>query len=88
MIARRAGDFLESQRYIGLGPEVELHVGIDRKRVEALLAEPSPISVRSHESFINGEAGLFADGAGDCVQAPFNFLLRKRYHNEERIFLV
>ena len=82
MVARGAGDFLEPEGYIGLCSEIELHVGVDRKRVEALLTEPSPVTIRPHKPFINGETRLFADGAGDRVQTSFDFLLSQRNHDE------
>lgn len=67
MVAGGAGDFLEPERHVGLCPEIEFHIGIDWKRVEALLTETSPISVRSHKPFVDGKARLFADRAGDCI---------------------
>lgn len=56
-------------------PQVELHIGVHRKGVITFLADASPIPVGSHESLIDGEAGLFADGALDRIQASFYFLL-------------
>lgn len=80
MVACRAGNLLEPKRHIGLRPQIELHVGIDRERVKAFLADASPVPVRSHKSFIDGEVGLFADGALDRVQPTFYFLLSNSHH--------
>ena len=80
MIARRAGNLFEPQRYIWLCSKIELHIGIDRKRIEALLADPPPVTVWPHKPFIDGEVGLFAHGALDRIQAPFDFLLRQGDH--------
>lgn len=82
MIARGAGDFFQPKRDIGLRPEIEFHVGMDREGVEALLADAPPISVRPHKPFIDGEVRLFADGTADCVEPSFHFLLRKSHHIE------
>ncbi len=76
MIACRAGNLFQPKRYIGLRPQIEFHVGMDREGVEALLADAPPVSVWSHKPFIDAEVGLFADGTLDCVQPPFYFLLR------------
>lgn len=75
MIARRAGNLFQPKRDIGLRPQIEFHVGMDWEGVEALLADAPPVTVRPHKPFINGEVGLFADGALDCIQSPFHFLL-------------
>ncbi len=53
---------------------------MDRKGVEALLADAPPIPVGPHEPFIDPKAGLFADGTLDRVQAPFYFLLSDSDH--------
>jgi hypothetical protein len=57
---------------------------MDREGVEAFLADASPITVDSHEPFVDGEAGLFADGALDRVQAPFYFLLSDGDHKTKK----
>jgi hypothetical protein len=75
-----AGNLLESERYVRLGSEIELHVGMDGKRVEALLADAPPVAISSHESFIDAKARLLTDGAWDRVQPPFHFLLCERDH--------
>jgi hypothetical protein len=80
MVAGRAGNLLQVKRHVRLCPEIKLHIGIDRERVEAFLAEASPVTVGSHEPFVDGKTGLFADGALDCVQAPFYFLLSDGDH--------
>lgn len=80
MVARRAGNLFQPKRHIGLGAKVKFHVGMDREGVETLLADATPITVGSHEPFVDGEVGLFADGALDRVQAPFHFLLAERDH--------
>lgn len=82
MIAGRARDLLEPEWYIRLCPQIKLHVGIDWKCVKALLADAPPVAVSSHGSFINGKARLLTDGAWDCVQSPFHFLLRECDHAE------
>ena len=88
MVAGRAGDFLEPERHIGLGSGIELHIDIDRKGIEALLAETSPVPVSSLESLVDGKAGLFADGTGDRIQALFDFLLCEGNHSEGGTFLL
>lgn len=55
---------------------------MDRKGVIAFLADTPPVTVRSHEPFIDSEAGLFADGAWDRVQATFHLLLGEGDHIE------
>ena len=62
--------------------EIEFHVGIDGERVKTLLTDASPVAVSPHETFIDGKARLFADGAGNCVQPAFHFLLSERDHSE------
>ncbi len=88
MIARGAGDFFQPKRDIGLRPQIEFHVGMDREGVEALLADAPPLTVGSHEPFIDGEIGLFADGTGDCVEPSFYFLLRESHHNRDQLSFV
>lgn len=82
MIACCAGNFLEPERHIRLCPDIKLHIGIDREGVKALLADTSPIAVSSHKPFIDGKTRLFADGAWDCVQPLFHFLLSERNHDQ------
>lgn len=60
---------------------------MDREGVEAFLADAPPVTIGSHEPFVDGEAGLFADGALDRVQAPFYFLLSDRDHRRRALFL-
>ena len=85
MITGCAGNLFEAQRYIGLCAKVELHVGIDWKGVEALLADASPVTVWPHKPFINGEVGLFAHGTLNRIQSAFNFLLRDGDHMDVSI---
>ena len=80
MTAGRAGNLLQAKRHVRLCPEIKLHIGMDRERVETFLADASPVTVGSHESFVNGKAGLFADGTLDRVQATFYFLLSDGDH--------
>ena len=80
MIAGGAGDLLEPEWHIWLCPQIKLHVGMDWKRIEALLADAPPVSVSSHRAFIDGKARLLTDRAWDRVQPPFHFLLRERDH--------
>ena len=67
MVAGCAGNRLQVKRHVRLCPEIKLHIGMDGEGVEAFLAEAPPVTVGSHEPFVNGKAGLFADGALDCV---------------------
>ena len=67
MVAGCAGNLLQVKRHVRLCPEIKLHIGMDGEGVEAFLAEAPPVTVGSHEPFVNGKAGLFADGALDCV---------------------
>jgi hypothetical protein len=56
---------------------------MDGEGVEAFLADAPPVTVGSHEPFVNGKAGLFTDGALDRIQAPFYFLLSDSDHKDE-----
>ena len=58
---------------------------MDREGIEALLADAPPVTIGSHEPFIDSEAGLFADGALDRVQPPFDFLLSDGDHVDASI---
>lgn len=58
---------------------------MDREGVEAFLADAPPVTIGSHEPFIDCEARLFADGARDRVQPPFNFLLSNSDHVDASI---
>lgn len=58
---------------------------MDRKGVETFLADAPPVTVGSHEPLVDGEAGLFADGTLDRVQASFNFLLSDGDHVDASI---
>lgn len=80
MVAGRAGNLLQAKRHVRLCPEIKLHIGMNREGVEAFLTDTPPVTVCSHEPFVNGKAGLFADGALDCVEAPFYFLLSDGDH--------
>lgn len=82
MITGGAGNLLESEGYIRLCSEIELHVRIDRKRVKAFLTDASPVTIGSHEPFIDGKTRLLADRAGDRVQPAFYFLLSECHHAE------
>ena len=81
MIAGRAGDFLEPERHVGLGSEIEFHVSMNREGVETLLTETSPVTIRPHKPLVDRKARLFADGAGDRIQASFDFLLGQCNHD-------
>lgn len=85
MITSCAGNLFQTKRNVGLCPQVELHVGIDWKGVVTLFADASPVAVCSHEPFVDSKAGLFADGALDCVQATFDFLLSDGNHVDASI---
>ena len=84
MVAGRAGNRLQVKRHVRLCPEIKLHIGMDGEGIKALLADASPVTVGSHEPFVNGKAGLFADGAVDRVQAPFYFLLSDGDHRTKK----
>ena len=58
---------------------------MDREGVEAFLADAPPVTVGSHEPFVDREVGLFADGALDSVQATFYLLLSDGDHVEASI---
>jgi hypothetical protein len=75
MIAGRAGNLSQSKGYIRLCLQIKIHVGVDRKGVEALPADAPPFPVGPHEPFIETEARLFTDGTLNRVEAPFHFLL-------------
>lgn len=82
MIARRARNLFQPQRHIRLCAKVKFHVGVYWEGVEAFLADAAPVTIRPHKPFIDGEVGLFAHGALDRIQAPFDFLLGKGDHVE------
>ena len=81
MAAGCAGNLLQAKRHVWLCPEIKFHIGMDGEGVEAFLADAPPLTVGSHEPFIDGEVGLFADGTWDCVKPPFHFLLRESNHS-------
>lgn len=74
MVAEGARDFLEPIRHIRLRAEIEFHVGVDWKTVEAFLADTTPFAIRLHKSLIDPEAGSFANGASYACQPRFDFL--------------
>jgi hypothetical protein len=80
MIAGGAGDLSEPIGYVGLGAEIELHVRVDGKAVKAFLTNAPPFAVRLHESLIDAEAGLLADGTFRVAQPPFHLLYRRSTH--------
>jgi hypothetical protein len=82
MVTGRAGNLLQPERHIRLCPQIELHIGVDGKGVIAFLADAPPVTVCSHEPFVDSEAGLFADSAWDRVQATFHLLLGEGDHIE------
>ena len=84
MVAGRAGNLLQVKRHVRLCPDIKLHIGIDGEGVEAFFADAPPVTVGSHEPFVDGKAGLFADGALDRVQAPFYFLLSDSDHGMKK----
>ena len=53
---------------------------MDRKSVVAFFADAAPFTVRPLDSFIDPEAGLFANGAGYRAEASFHFLLSESDH--------
>ncbi|HKC94367.1 MAG TPA: hypothetical protein VKB81_10165, partial [Nitrospira sp.] len=74
MVAGGARDFLEPIRHVRLRAEIELHVGVDWKTVEAFLADATPFAICLHKPLIDPEAGSLADGALHCCQPRFDFL--------------
>jgi hypothetical protein len=74
------GDLFEMIGDVRLGAEIELHIGIDGKTVEALLTHPPPFAVRLHETLINAEARLLADGAFRGPQSLLDFLNGRSRH--------
>lgn len=85
MVAGRAGNLLQVKRHVRLCPDIKLHIGIDGEGVEAFFADAPPVTIGSHEPFVDGKAGLFADGALDRAQTPFYFLLSDSDHKDEEI---
>lgn len=85
MVAGRAGNLLQVKRHVRLCPEIKLHIGMDGEGVEALLADAPPVTVGPHESFINPEAGLFADSALHRTKTAFDFLLGECDHRDSSI---
>ena len=85
MVAGRAGNLLQVKRHVRLCPEIKLHIGMDGEGVKALLADASPVTVGPHESFINTEAGLFADSALHRTETAFDFLLAESHHSNSSI---
>jgi hypothetical protein len=80
MVAGGARNFPESIGDIRLRAEIELHVGIDRETVKALLADAAPFPVRLHKPLIDAEAGPLTDGAFHGCQSGFDFLNRRCRH--------
>ena len=74
VIACRTGNFSEPIGDIGLGTEVKLHVGIDRKTVKAFLTHGPPLAVRLDEPLVDSKAGLLADRAFRLAESLFNLL--------------
>ena len=72
MVARRAGDLLESIGHVRLGAEIEFHIRVDREAVETLLADAPPFPVGFHESLIDPETAAFTDSALDRGQPRFD----------------
>jgi hypothetical protein len=80
MVARGAGDFFEPVGDIRLGAQVELHVGVNREAIEALLADPPPLAVWLHKSVIDAKVGFLTNGTFDSRQAGFDFLNGRSGH--------
>lgn len=72
MVARRAGDLLESIGHVRLGAEIEFHIRVDWEAVETLLADAPPFPVGIHESLIDPETAAFTDRALDRGQPGFD----------------
>ena len=77
MVTGSARNFPESIGDIRLRTEIELHVGIDRETVKALLADAAPFPVRLHEPLINTESGFLTNGTFHRCQSRFDFLNRQ-----------
>lgn len=85
MVTGGAGNLFQTIGHVRLRAQIELHVGMDRKSVVAFFADAAPFTVRSLDSFIDPEAGLFANGAGYRAEAPFHFLLSESDHSDTSI---
>lgn len=88
MIARCTGNLFQSKRHIGLCAKVKLHIGMNREGVEAFLADATPVAVRPHKPFIDGEVGLFTHGALDRIQSLFHFPLRQGNHRDRVAYVA
>lgn len=80
MVTGGAGNLFQSIGHVRLRAQIELHVGMNRKSIVAFLADASPFTVRPLDSFIDPEAGLFANGAGYRAESPLHFLLSDSDH--------
>jgi hypothetical protein len=54
---------------------------MDRKGVEAFLADATPFTIGSHESLIDPKTRLLANGALHRTESAFNFLLSQDDHS-------
>jgi hypothetical protein len=68
VLAGRTGDLLEPVRDIGLDPQIELHIRIDREAVAAAEADAFPFPVGFHAPPVDPEFILLADRAADRAQ--------------------
>ena len=84
MVAGCAGNRLQVKWHVRLCPEIKLHISMDGKGIKAFLADATPVTIGSHEPFVDGKAGLFADGALDRAQTPFYFLLSDGDHRTKK----
>lgn len=84
MVAGCAGNRLQVKWHVRLCPEIKLHISMDGKGIKAFLADATPVTIGSHEPFVDGKAGLFADGALDRGEAPFYFLLSDSDHRMKK----
>lgn len=85
MVTGGAGNLFQSIGHVRLCAQIELHVGMDRESVVAFFADAAPFTVRPLDSFIDPEAGLFANGAGYRAESPLHFLLTDRDHIDASI---
>lgn len=74
MVAGGAGDFLEPVGDVRLRALIEFHVRIHREAVVAAFADAPPFAVRLHESLVDTERTLLADGALDRAEPSFDLL--------------
>lgn len=69
-----AGNLFQPGRHIGLGSEVEVHIGVNGEGISARCADPFPLSVGLHSTLIDAEGVALAHRAANCCEPPFHLL--------------